>query len=101
MSDRASSSTLIRTPFGATRYKDARSAGYDARTPSSQTAKAVGTQFVACVAAFSLWLVFVLFVAPTIHAQSTSALQGQVFDASGAVLRGATISVRNNSTGFD
>jgi len=46
-------------------------------------------------------LVTVLFVASSVHAQSSSALQGRVFDSSGAVLRGATISVRNDSTGFN
>ena len=40
------------------------------------------------------------FVAP-LHAQSTATLQGRVFDESGAVLRGATISVRNRSANFD
>jgi hypothetical protein len=48
-----------------------------------------------------LVLIFVLLVASPIHAQSSSALQGRVFDSSGAVLRGATISVRDDSTGFD
>src|SRR5262245_33842761 len=37
----------------------------------------------------------------SLDGQSNATIQGQVFDASGAVLRGATISVRNNSTGFD
>jgi hypothetical protein len=34
-------------------------------------------------------------------AQSSATLQGRVFDTSGAVLRDATITVRNESTGFD
>jgi hypothetical protein len=46
-------------------------------------------------------LLLVLLVAAPVHAQSSAALRGQVFDASGAVLRGATITVRNDSTGFN
>jgi Carboxypeptidase regulatory-like domain/Bacterial protein of unknown function (DUF937) len=40
-------------------------------------------------------------VAAPAFAQSSATLQGCVFDASGAVLPDATISVRNHSTGFD
>src|SRR5262245_50262113 len=51
--------------------------------------------------ASALSLVLVLLVAAPLHAQSSAALQGRVFDASGAVLRGARINVCNDSTGFD
>ena len=47
-----------------------------------------------------LLLACVLLGASPLRAQSNAALQGQVFDASGAVLRGATIIVRNDSSGF-
>src|SRR5262245_22753601 len=40
-------------------------------------------------------------VAGTALAQSTGTLQGQVFDATGSVLRGATVNVYNTSIGFD
>src|SRR5262245_66133494 len=49
----------------------------------------------------SLSIVFVLLITGVLLGQSGAALQGRVFDPSGAVLRGATISVRNSSTGFD
>src|SRR5262245_25084163 len=45
-------------------------------------------------------LIGVLVTTP-LYAQSSAALQGQVFDASGALLEGATVRVRNESTGFD
>jgi hypothetical protein len=41
-----------------------------------------------------------LCVAAPVTAQTSAALRGRVFDTSGAVLIGATISVRNHSTGF-
>jgi hypothetical protein len=44
---------------------------------------------------------FVLLGAPSLHAWSTATLEGRVFDASGAVVGGATVRVRNDSTGFD
>src|SRR5262245_45165963 len=53
------------------------------------------------MAPLPLCLIFVLLGASPTHAQSNAALQGQVFDASGAVLRGATITVRDDSSGFD
>jgi Carboxypeptidase regulatory-like domain/TonB dependent receptor len=53
------------------------------------------------MAAFALFLIFVLLGALPLHAQSNATLQGRVVDASGAALRGATVSVRNGSTGFD
>src|SRR5262245_6824392 len=53
------------------------------------------------MAQFALCLIFVLLGALPLHAQSQAALQGQVFDESGAVLRGATVTVRNGSSGFD
>ena len=52
---------------------------------------------MACVAL----LVMVLLAAVPLHAQPGAALQGHVFDASGAVLRGATVNVNNRSTAFD
>src|SRR5262245_45112913 len=54
-----------------------------------------------CMAAFAAVLIISLVVATPLHAQSTATLQGRVFDASGAVLADATISVRDDSTGFD
>ncbi|HEY7056803.1 MAG TPA: TonB-dependent receptor [Vicinamibacterales bacterium] len=53
------------------------------------------------MAASALTLVLVLIVAVPLPAQPTATLQGHVFDVSGGVLRGATISVRGASTGFD
>src|SRR5262245_61619934 len=53
------------------------------------------------MAPLALCLIFVLLGAAPLHAQSQAALRGQVFDESGAVLRGATITVRNGSSGFD
>jgi hypothetical protein len=49
--------------------------------------------------AFSL-LLLALSAAP-LAAQSTATLQGRVFDASGALVPGARITVRSNSTGFE
>jgi hypothetical protein len=46
-------------------------------------------------------LVLMLLVAAPLRAQSSATLQGRVFDASDAVVLGATISVRNVPTGFD
>src|SRR5262245_53280102 len=46
-------------------------------------------------------IVLVLVFMAVLRGQSDATLQGRVFDASGAVLSGATISVRNDSTGFD
>jgi hypothetical protein len=46
-------------------------------------------------------VVTVLLAAGPLHAQSTAALRGQVFDASGAVIAAATITIRSNGTGFD
>jgi hypothetical protein len=40
-------------------------------------------------------------VVSAVHAQSTATLQGSVFDATGAIVPGATVSVRDGSTGFD
>ena len=48
-----------------------------------------------------LVLILTLHGAVPLVAQSGATLQGRVFDASGAVLRDATITVRNESTGFD
>ena len=45
-------------------------------------------------------LATLLAVAP-LYAQPHAALQGRVFDKSGAILHGATVRVRNDSTGFD
>ncbi len=45
--------------------------------------------------------VLTLLCASTAGAQTTAALQGRVFDASGAVLSGVEIRVRNSLTGFD
>jgi hypothetical protein len=53
-----------------------------------------GTVLIACAL---LWTAFV----HDAHAQSSAALQGRVFDGSGAVLPGATVRVRGPSTGFD
>jgi len=53
------------------------------------------------MAAVAVFFVIGLVVATPLHAQSAATLQGRVYDASGAVLRGATISVRDDSTGFD
>jgi hypothetical protein len=53
------------------------------------------------MAVLALLLVCILLGASPIHAQSTATLQGRVSDASGAVLRGAAIRVRNDATGFD
>ncbi len=53
------------------------------------------------MAASASFPAFALLLAAPLYAQSTAALQGRVFDASGAVLPGATIRVRNDSTGFD
>jgi hypothetical protein len=52
-------------------------------------------------AAFASILIIVLLVAARVQAQTSATLQGRVFDASGGVLRGATVSVRDRSTGFD
>ena len=51
----------------------------------------------------SVALAFVLatLTASSLETQTTAALQGRVLDESGALLPGATISVRGTSTGFD
>jgi hypothetical protein len=41
-----------------------------------------------------------LIAAGTLHAQSSAALRGQVFDASGAVIPAALVTVRNDATTF-
>jgi hypothetical protein len=41
-----------------------------------------------------------LITSNAVHAQPSAALQGQVFDPSGAVLPGATITIRSDATGF-
>ena len=46
-------------------------------------------------------LVCVLLGASPLGAQTNATLQGRVFDASGAVIPGATVSVRSDSQGFD
>src|SRR5262245_45654780 len=46
-------------------------------------------------------IVLVLVFSAALHGQPGATLQGRVFDASDAVIRGATISVRNTTTGFD
>jgi hypothetical protein len=46
------------------------------------------------------FLVVALLVAAPLRAQSDATLQGRVLDASGALIPGATISVRNDATGF-
>jgi hypothetical protein len=46
-------------------------------------------------------LIVVLSVASPAGAQSSAALQGQVFDAAGVVLPGAIIRLHNDETGFD
>ena len=46
-------------------------------------------------------ITLVLVLTTPLHAQSSATLQGRVFDASDAVVIGATISVRGLSTGFD
>jgi hypothetical protein len=43
-------------------------------------------------------LTLALLAAAPLRAQSSATLQGRVFDPSGAVIRGATISIRNEST---
>jgi outer membrane receptor protein involved in Fe transport len=53
------------------------------------------------MAAVALLLVGMLLGASPLHAQSNAALRGQVFDPSGAVLRGATLTVRDDASGFD
>jgi outer membrane receptor protein involved in Fe transport len=46
-------------------------------------------------------VVILLLASATLDAQSGASLQGRVSDASGGVLRGASIRVRNDSIGFD
>jgi hypothetical protein len=46
-------------------------------------------------------LALTLVVSGGAHAQSTATLQGTVFDATGAIVPGATVSVRGGSIGFD
>jgi len=53
------------------------------------------------LAAFRFALVFALHVAVPVNAQSDATLQGLVLDSSGAVLPGATITVRNSTIGFN
>src|SRR5262245_6969645 len=48
-----------------------------------------------------LVVVILMLVAAPLDAQSGAALQGRVSDASGGVLRGASVRVRNDSIGFD
>ena len=52
------------------------------------------------MSAITRTLAFMLLTASAVHAQSTATLQGRVFDASGASLRGATIAVSNQSSNF-
>src|SRR4029079_13065819 len=53
------------------------------------------------MAAFRFTLVLALHLAVPPDAQSDATLQGLVFDSSGAVLPGATITVRNPTIGFN
>jgi hypothetical protein len=53
------------------------------------------------MAASAIVLIFALVIATPLSAQSSAMQQGRVFDASGAVLPGATIRVRREATGFD
>jgi len=53
------------------------------------------------LAAIALALVFSALAPASLRAQSTTTLQGRVFDGSGAVLGGATVRVSNDSTGVD
>jgi len=48
-----------------------------------------------------LFLILLVVAHPSVRAQSTTALQGTVVDQSGAVVPGARVSVRNQSTGFE
>jgi hypothetical protein len=48
----------------------------------------------------ALCLALLLAAAP-LHAQSSGALQGRVFDSSGAVVPAATITVRSDASGVD
>src|SRR5262245_22194720 len=52
--------------------------------------------------AVAVGVLLLLLLAPSrLDAQTGATLQGRVCDASGAVLRGATVSVRHRSSGFD
>ena len=50
---------------------------------------------------YGLIVIMLVCVTPLAAAQTFAVLQGRVSDASGGVLRGATISVRDDSTGFN
>jgi hypothetical protein len=52
------------------------------------------------MSAFATFFISVLALSAALAGQSGATLQGRVFDASGAVVQGASIEVRNESTGF-
>jgi hypothetical protein len=52
-------------------------------------------------ARLSISMSLALIVAVPVPAQSNATLQGRVFDASLAVVGGATVTLRNDSTGFE
>src|SRR5262245_10311431 len=53
------------------------------------------------MAVFALFLFCALLGASPLYAQSSATLQGRVFDPAGAALAGATVTVRDGSTGVD
>jgi hypothetical protein len=46
-------------------------------------------------------MVLALLIAAPVHGQASATVLGRVLDASGAVIRGATVNVRDETTGFD
>ena len=58
-------------------------------------------RFNSCIHRFAWPVVIGLFLASSARAQFTSNVQGFVLDPSGAVVAGATVSLRNADTGVE
>src|SRR5262245_55659064 len=68
---------------------------------AQRNARPAGVRPVPLLTTIHFVLIALLFVSLPAGAQTAAVLQGRVLDASGAVLPGALVRVRNDSTGYD